>query len=188
MLNYKDIRGVNSDVPDGKITADDRDVVAQYSTPPINYGLSVGTSWRSLSVDVLFEGLAGGYTMLPTAGRDIQARPEESSFRYWADSWTSENPNAKYPGYRVQNYRTRYDESTLFLVNNSFLRLKNISVSYSLPKSLIAKVGLKTTRVFFNGSNLFMLYSGNKIYDPEMNSITAYPMMKSFSFGLNLGL
>jgi hypothetical protein len=188
MLNYKDIRGVTSDDPDGKITADDRDVVAQYTSPPINYGLSLGTSWRSVSVDILFQGVAGGYTMLPTAGRDIQARPEESSFRYWADSWTPENPNAAYPGYRVQNYRTRYDESTWFLMNNSFFRLKNVSISYSLPKNLVGKVGLKTTRVFFNGSNLLMLYSGNKIYDPEMNSITAYPMMKSYSFGLNLGL
>jgi TonB-linked SusC/RagA family outer membrane protein len=188
MLNYKDIRGVTSDDPDGKITADDRDVVAQYTSPPINYGLSLGTSWRSVSVGILFQGVAGGYTMLPTAGRDIQARPEESSFRYWADSWTPENPNAAYPGYRVQNYRTRYDESTWFLMNNSFFRLKNVSISYSLPKNLVGKVGLKTTRVFFNGSNLLMLYSGNKIYDPEMNSITAYPMMKSYSFGLNLGL
>jgi hypothetical protein len=126
--------------------------------------------------------------MLPTAGRDIQARQEESSFRYWADSWSPENPNGKYPGYRVQNYRTRFDESTLFLMNNSFFRLKNVSVSYSLPKSFISKAGLKSTRVFFNGSNLLMIYSANKIYDPEMNNIHSYPMMKSYSFGLNLGL
>jgi TonB-linked SusC/RagA family outer membrane protein len=188
MLNYKDIRGVTSDEPDGKITAEDRDVIAQYSTPPVNYGLSLGGSWKSLSLDVLLQGVSGGYAMLPTAGRDIQARPEESSFRYWADSWSPENPNGKYPGYRVTNYRTRYDESTFFLVNNSFLRLKNISLSYSLPKNLIQKTGLNSVRVFFTGSNLVMLYSGNKIYDPEMNSITSYPMMKAYSFGLNIGL
>jgi hypothetical protein len=188
MLNYKDIRGVTSDEPDGKITAEDRDVIAQYSTPPINYGLSLGTSWKSLSLDVLLQGVSGGYAMLPTAGRDIQARPEESSFRYWADSWSPENPDGKYPGYRVTNYRTRYDESTLFLVNNSFLRLKNISLSYSLPKGLIQRTGLNSVRVFFTGSNLVMLYSGNKIYDPEMNGITSYPMMKAYSFGLNIGL
>jgi TonB-linked SusC/RagA family outer membrane protein len=188
MLNYKDIRGVNSDEPDGKITTDDRQVIGQYNSPPINYGLTVGTTWKSLSIDILFQGLSGGSAMLPTAGRDIQARQEESSFRYWADSWSPENPNGKYPGYRVQNYRTRFDESTLFLMNNSFFRLKNVSVSYSLPKSFISKAGLKSTRVFFNGSNLLMIYSANKIYDPEMNNIHSYPMMKSYSFGLNLGL
>jgi hypothetical protein len=126
--------------------------------------------------------------MLPTAGRDIQARAEESSFEYWADSWSPDNPNGKYPGYRVTGYRTRMDPSTLFLVDNSFVRLKNINLSYSLPQDMIRKTGLKNVRVFFNGANLLMIYSGNKIYDPEMNSITSYPMMKNYSFGLNIGL
>jgi TonB-linked SusC/RagA family outer membrane protein len=188
MLNYKDIRGVTSDKPDGKITSDDRDVIGQHNSPPVNYGLSLGGSWKSISIDVLFQGVSGGYAMLPTAGRDIQARAEEASFRYWADSWSPENPNGKYPGYRVQNYRTRYDESSFFLMNNSFLRLKNLNVSYSLPKRVISKIGLSNARVYFTGSNLIMLYSANKIYDPEMNNITSYPMMKSYSFGLNLGL
>jgi len=179
MLNYKDVRGVTSDEPDGKITVDDREVIAKYNNAPINYGVSFGGSWKSISVDILLQGLSGGYAMLPTAGRDVQARAEESSFRYWADSWTPENPNGKYPGYRVTNYRTRYDESTFFLVNNSFLRIKNINISYALPKKMIQKAGLTNVRVFFTGSNLVMLYNGNKIYDPEMNSITAYPMMKA---------
>ena len=126
--------------------------------------------------------------MLPTAGRDIQARAEESSFAYWADSWSPDNPNGKYPGYRVSGYRTRMDPSTLFLVDNSFVRLKNITLSYSLPQNLIHTTGLKNVRVFFNGTNLLMIYSRNKIYDPEMNNITSYPMMKNYSFGLNIGL
>jgi hypothetical protein len=73
-------------------------------------------------------------------------------------------------------------------MNNSFMRLKNVNVSYSLPKSLVERANLKNVRVFFSGSNLLMLYTGNKIYDPEMNNIQSYPMMKNYSFGLNLGL
>jgi hypothetical protein len=126
--------------------------------------------------------------MLPTTGRDIQGRAEEASLSYWADSWTPENPDAKYPGYRSPGYRTRYPESSFWLVNNSFVRLKNLSVSYSLPKSFISRANLNSVRAFFTGSNLLMLYSGNDIYDPEMNSITAYPMMKAYSFGLNISL
>jgi TonB-linked SusC/RagA family outer membrane protein len=187
MLNYKDLRGPVDDKPDGKITSDDREYIAKYSSPPVNYGMTLGGSWKSLSIDVLLQGFSGSFAMLPTAGRDIQARAEESSFRYWADSWSPENPNGKYPGYRVQGFRTRFDESTFFLVNNSFLRLKNVNVSYSLPKSLVAPV-LKNARVFFTGTNLLMIYSKNKIYDPEMNNIQSYPMMKNYSFGLNIGL
>ena len=187
MLNYKDLRGPVDDKPDGKITSDDREYIAKYSSPPVNYGMTLGGSWKSLSIDVLLQGVSGSFAMLPTAGRDIQARAEEASFRFWADSWSPENPDGKYPGYRVQNYRTRFDESTFFLVNNSFLRLKNVSVSYSLPRSLVSPV-LKSARVFFNGSNMLMIYSKNKIYDPEMNNIQSYPMMKNYSFGLNIGL
>jgi TonB-linked SusC/RagA family outer membrane protein len=188
MLNYKDIRGPNSDKPDGKITSDDRVFLGKYSIPPYNYGLTLGISWKSLSLDVLFQGLAGAKAMLPTAGRDIQARAEESSFEYWADSWSPDNPNGKYPGYRVSGYRTRMDPSTLFLVDNSFVRLKNINLSYALPQRLLSRTGLKNVRVFFNGTNLFMIYSANSIYDPEMNNITSYPAMKNYSFGLNIGI
>jgi hypothetical protein len=66
--------------------------------------------------------------------------------------------------------------------------MKNVSVSYAVPKSVIGHSGLKNIRVFFTGSNLWMIYTANKIYDPEMNSITSYPMMKAYSFGLNIGL
>jgi hypothetical protein len=125
---------------------------------------------------------------LPTAGRDIQARAEESSFRYWADSWSPENPDAKYPGYRVTNYRTRFDASSFFLVDNSFLRLKNLNISWSLPQSMVDRVKIKKARLFFTGTNLLMIWSKNEIYDPEMNSITAYPMMRGYSLGLNVGL
>jgi hypothetical protein len=167
MLNYKDIRGPNTDKPDGKITSDDREFLGKYSIPPMNYGLSLGASWKSLSIDVLFQGVAGAKSMLPTTGRDIQARAEESSFEYWADSWTPDNPNAKYPGYRVSGYRTRYDASSFFLVDNSFVRLKNLNISYTLPQRLLHGAGLKTVRAFFTGTNLLMIYRPNKIYDPE---------------------
>lgn len=185
MLNYKDIRGPNTDSPDGRITSDDQQVIAKYSTPPMDFGLSMGISWKSLSVDILLQGVAGGYTMMPTTGRDVQARAEESSFAYWADSWTPDNPNGKYPGYRGTGYRTRYPASTFWLVNDSFLRLKNLNISYVLPQSLLRRPNIT---VFFTGTNLLMLYRVNKLYDPEQNIINSYPIMTTYSFGVNIVL
>lgn len=197
MLNYRDVRGPNGEAPDGRITTDDRVLLSDYSvgnnnnnsSHPISFGLSLGANWKSLSLDVLIQGLAGARTMLPTTGRDIQARPEESSFSYWADSWSPENPNGKMPGYRVTNtYRTRFDESSFFVVDNSFVRLKNVTLSYGLPQSMISKASLRSVRVYFTGTNMLMLYTKNNLYDPEMNNITSYPMMASYTFGLNIGL
>ncbi len=188
MLNYKDLRGPNTDEPDGKITSDDREFLGKYSIPPMSYGMSLGFGWGSFNVDILVQGLAGAKAMLPTAGRDVQARAEESSFAYWADSWTPDNINGAYPGYRVQGYRTRFDASSFWLVDNSFLRLKNAGLSYTLPKSVLTRVHLKNTKVFFTGSNLLMIFQKNKIYDPEQNNILSYPIMRGYNFGINIGL
>src|SRR5690606_32997913 len=78
MLNYKDLRGPNSDTPDGRITSDDRMYISDYRIPPIKLDLSLGASVGAFSVDLLLQGVAGGKAMLPTSGRDIQARAEES--------------------------------------------------------------------------------------------------------------
>ncbi|WP_114781867.1 SusC/RagA family TonB-linked outer membrane protein [Botryobacter ruber] len=188
MLNYKDLRGPNSDEPDGRITSDDMEFIADYRVPPMNFGFSLGASWRSLSIDALFQGVAGSYAMLSTVGRDIQARTEESSMAYWADSWSPENPDGQYPGYRGGGYRTRFPESTFWLQDLSFMRLKNLTISYSLPKKLTQGLKIENTRVFFNGTNLLTLYSGTKLYDPEINTINSYPMMKNYSIGLNIVL
>jgi len=188
MLNYQDLRGPNSDTPDGRITTDDMMFIADYRIPPMNFGLSLGASWGPFSIDALLQGVAGGKTMMPTSGRDIQGRAEESSLAYWADSWSPDNPDGKYPGYRGTGYRTRFDESTFWLQDLSFLRFKNLNISYNLPAKSLKGIGISNARVFFTGSNLFMLYSNNEIYDPEMNNVQSYPMMRTYSFGLNIGL
>lgn len=188
MLNYVDLRGPNSDDPDGRITSDDRAWIGDYRTPPINYGLSAGVSWKSINVDLLFQGAAGHQVMMHTNGRDFQARVEESSYAYWADSWSSENPNGKYPGYRAVNYRTRFPESSFWLRKGSFLRLKNLNVSYNLPKRITNQMKLRDARIFFTGSNLALLFDniGDWDFDPEVNNIRAYPMMSTYSIGVNL--
>lgn len=190
MLNYKDFRGPNSDEPDGRITSDDRNWIADYSQPPMNYGLFLGGSWKSFRVDLLFQGVGGHKVLMHTNGRDIQARAEESSYRYWADSWSVDNVDAKYPGWRDDHYRTRFPESTFWLRSGSFLRLKNLNVSYTVPNSFTKSINLRAVRVYFSGTNLALLFDSIKDwgYDPELDNIRAYPMMKSFSLGLNVDL
>ena len=206
MLNYQDIRGPiilrpdgtidpKSDLPDGKITNDDREWICKYTkdsnnSPPMNFGLSVGGSWRGLRIDALFQGAAGAKHMMQDNGRDIQMRAEESSYRYWADSWTPENPNGKYPGWRDTGFRTRYPVSTFWLRDASFVRLKNLTVSYDVPQRLTSGLGMNTARLYFTGTNLALLYDrfDDWGFDPEMNNIRAYPLMRTFSLGLDVSL
>ena len=190
MLNYADLRGPTSDAPDGKITSDDQQWICNYSTPPMNFGLTLGGSWKHVRIDGLIQGAAGNKLLMTTNGRDLQARAEESSYAYWADSWTPDNPNGAYPGWRDTNYRTRYPASTFWLRDGSFVRLKTLTVSYDLPARLARLLGSRDARLYVSGENLALLHDkiGDWNYDPEMDDIRAYPLMRTVSVGMNFSL
>jgi len=199
MLNYKDLRGppvvapdgtISNAPPDGKITGDDQAWICDYNSPPISYGLSVGASWKALRIDALFSGAAGNKLLMQTDGRAIQARAEEASYGYWADSWTPDNPNGAYPGYRGTPYKTTYPASTFWLRDGSFLRWKALTVSYDLPQRVTRVMGLSSARLYCSGTNLLLLmdHIGDWGYDPEMNNIRSYPLMRSFTLGMNASL
>ena len=191
MLNYKDIRSAIDDKPDGRITVDDQVYLGSYSIPPINYGFSIGAAWKTLSIDILFQGLAGHKTMLHANGRRVQGRVEETSYGFWADRWTPANVDAAYPAARNFGFPgTDYPASSWFLRDASFLRLKNVNISYGLPKKLLSRIRVDNIRLFVTGNNLLLLKEsmGDFDYDPEANNIRSYPLMKTFSFGLNIVL
>jgi len=199
MLNYQDLRGprvtapdgtVTNLPPDGKITSDDQAWMCDYNSPPINYGVSIGASWNGLRVDALFSGAAGNKLLMHADGRSIQGRAEESSYGYWADHWTPDNPNAAYPGYFGTGYKTTYPVSTFWLRDGSFLRLKNLTVSYDMPERLTRALGLASASVYCTGSNLLLLidHVGDWGYDPEMVNIRAYPLMRTVTLGMTASL
>ncbi len=189
-LNYKDLRGPASDEPDGRITNDDRAWICDYLTPPVNYGVTVGGAWKALRIDAHFQGAAGHKQAMHVNGRDIQARAEESSYRYWADAWTPDNPNGKYPGWRNTSYRTRYPESSFWLRDAGFMRLKTVTVSYDLPQQFTTPLGVNGARLYFTGNNLLLLWDhiGDWGFDPEVANIRAYPNMRTLSLGVNVSL
>jgi len=184
MLNLKDVRGATSDTPDNKIDDNDRVTLADHSTPPINYGFNLGGSFKGFAMDVQFQGLAGNQVMIDT--RYAEIRPEAKAFSFWNDHWTPENPGAAMP--RPRNDAGSTADSNFWLKDGSFLRCKNLTVSYDLPSSFISKIHIKKARVFFLGTNLFLLEDHIKWRDPEAASLRSYPLMKSLSLGLNISL
>ena len=181
MMNYRDIRGANSDEPDGIIDEHDQEWIIKHTVPPLNYGISLGGAWKGLALDIFLQGVAGHDIMIDM--RSPQARPEESSFDFWTDHWTPENPNAEFP----RASRNAADAaSTFWTRSGSYLRLKNLNLSYTIPKHVISKLNISQLRFFFTGSNLCLLQNKLKYYDPENSSIRAYPLMRSYSFGVNV--
>ncbi len=78
------------------------------------------------------------------------------------------------------------EESTFWVRDGSFMRLKNVNLAYALPKSVLTKLGVAQLKFFLTGNNLCLLQNKMKYYDPENSSIRAYPLMRSYSFGVNL--
>lgn len=192
MLNYQDLRGTTGvEDPDGKIDANDQEYLADNRYPPMNYGITTGLSWKNIKLDILFQGLGGHSDMLHANARRVQGRAEESTYALWADRWTPSDPTGKYPAARRFGWPpTDYPASTLFLRNMSFLRCKSVNLSYNLPSTIASRMTLKNIRVFYSGTNLFLVFDHIKDwgYDPEMNNIRAYPMMATHSFGINITL
>ena len=188
MMNFRDLRGTVTDEPDGRITNDDREWLCDYASPPMTFGLNIGGAWKRLRVDALFNGGAGHHHMMHSFGRVITNRQEVTSYGFWRDAWSPENPNGKYPGLKIQGNGSTSNPSSFWVRDASFVRFKNLSVSYELPDRLTSPVGASGARLYFAGTNLALLYDkfDEWQFDPEMNNIRAYPLMRTFSVGLDL--
>ncbi|MDR3217823.1 MAG: SusC/RagA family TonB-linked outer membrane protein, partial [Dysgonamonadaceae bacterium] len=187
MINYKDIRGVTGDEPDGKITDEDQDWTINHSTPPIVYGFAVGGEWKGLALDLFFQGVSGNDLFINY--RDQNARAAKINSIEWDDHWTPDNTDAKYPRAEKPNSKN-YPASTFWQRDGSFLRLKHVNLSYAVPKSFLSSLGVSQLKIFYVGANLLLMEDHVKEFDPEFGNVAdnwrRYPVMKSHSFGINL--
>ncbi len=184
MMTYKDISGPKG-TPDGIIDSYDQTEIASHSAPPVRAGLNFGASWKGFSIDVLFAGQFGS-KIYNTGGGWVEWNRVPS---YWLNHWTPDNQNAPMPNPVSAFGPNTYNvNSTYWLTNNSFVRLKYLNLGYSLPKQWVNKLGVSNVKVFATGTNLFYIAASNKFLDvdPELGGVNAYPVMKTFNLGLNV--
>ena len=97
-------------------------------------------------------------------------------------------PNSKYPRSFIYTDPYNTKQSDFWLYDASFLRLKNLEVYYNFPQKVLGKLRLQDLRVFFTGTNLFVI-DKVKVQDPESNATStgqSYPLQRVFTFGLNV--
>ena len=99
------------------------------------------------------------------------------------NSWTPERTDAKFPMYAG---RISSITQSGYLINAAYLRLKTLSLGYTLPKNWTDKVKLSNVRLSLAGYNLFEITQVPDLYDPDQIS-SAYPMMRSVAFGVQVG-
>lgn len=181
---------------DGVISGDDMIRINSSPTPQIMYGLTLNGGWKGIDLNVFFQGQAKARLLVqPT----MNMMTEFYNHRWSEANTPEENLNAKYPrAFIKQTYGDDFNgkASTWWLRNAAFLRLKSVELGYTLPKNISQKAGIEYLRVYINGSNLFT-FDKIKDFDPEIsvnahrdaanaNGITAYPLQRTMTVGLNI--
>ena len=164
--------------------------VNKSSLPKVYGGFNTSFSYKGVELSAIFAYSVGGYIM----NRDITIilHNGSSAGRAWSkeilNRWTPENRYTDVPALATTtNNWTSY--STRFLQNNSYMRLKNLTLSYTLPKQLVSKASLSNVQVFVQSDNLFTIHR-NQGLDPEQGitglTYYRYPAMRSFTGGINV--
>ena len=78
-----------------------------------------------------------------------------------------------------------YGNTDFWMRNGAYVRLKNLNIGYNLPASILRPLGLLHAQVFMNATNLFSISAMNEFMDPEQKYYDSFPLMRSFTFGLN---
>ncbi|MZH34731.1 SusC/RagA family TonB-linked outer membrane protein, partial [Enterococcus durans] len=188
-VKYKDLNG-DGKINKGKNTLDDPgdQKIIGNSEPRYSYGIKGGLQWRDFDFDVFFQGIGKKDVVL--GGNQFWGFGNEwhVPFKHALDSWTEDNRNAYFPRSTYDNVTGNRETQTRYLQNAAYLRLKSITLGYSLPKALLAKWKIDHVRFYVSGQNLLTFDHLFDIYDPETVSLSTYPLTKSVSFGLNITL
>ncbi len=210
-LKYANLNG-DDRINDGQRTlANHGDLkVIGNTTPRFRFGVNLGASWNNIFFSAFFQGVGHRdwypsmecnafwgmynrpYNMLPT--------------HIYENHWTEETPDAYFP--RLRGYLVTSTNGVLrmpntrYLQNAAYVRLKNLTFGYNLPKALLEKLRMSKCQIFFSGQNLWTwspIHMITKNIDPEVISgsdaevatgkgdANAYPMLRSLSLGVTLG-
>lgn len=174
---------------DGEINEKDK-IVTGSTIPDYNFSFGFNLGYRGFTLDTQLQGVAG-VNVYPTANLAFPFNNGAGVTKEWInDSWTESNPNAKYPLLTTAtNAPENFINSTHWLRDASYLRVKNIQLSYTCPDAFVQKLKIERAMLYISGQNLWTL-SDFKTADPEMTitkgDLYEYPSLKTVSIGLNL--
>ena len=177
-----DIRVVDLN-DDGKINSDDQYRFDFSSTPRAVFGLNASFQYKSWDLSFSLQGQAGAYNY-DDRFSVLGVTDQSNAFVDRAtDRWTVDNPNGSMP--RADAWQP--GNTTFFLYDATFVRLKNAELGYSLPSRLISKIGLTNLRVYASGFNLLTWAKEIKWGDPEISGGSYYyPQQRTISLGVSV--
>jgi len=184
-IKYADISGPNG-VPDGKVDANDITDIGHPNIPQIIYGIEPRLTYKGFDLDLLIQGSGlssiglNNYYVFPFLGSG------SATELVYQDHWTPDNQNAKYPAISGTPSLNNRQNSSWFMRNDSYIRLKSAELGYTFSNKLLGHT-IRSLRIFASGQNVFFWTPAMKeTIDPENSgSNQNYYQQRVLSFGLN---
>lgn len=185
-IKYVDLNG------DGVINAYDKKALGFTGVPEIVYGFGASLEYKGFDISLFFQGNGNiqfsKYSSLTVGFSAASLDAANILSDVVGNYWTPERPNAAYPRL-CSNVNTNNSQlSTFWLVDGSYLRLKNAEIGYSLPKRWTQRIKMDKVRIYLTGNNL-LLFSPFKLWDPDQNvsgGAAAYPITRTINAGINV--
>ncbi|MVT08588.1 SusC/RagA family TonB-linked outer membrane protein [Chitinophaga tropicalis] len=186
-IKYRDLNN------DGLINSNDITRIGRGDIPSTVYGFGLNLGYKGFNIGVLFQGASdfdrhlGGSAIIPFNGGGGLT----NAYSIATDRWTEENPSQDvfYPrlAYGEAENKNNTQQSSWWIKDMSFLRLKSAQLSYNLPSTFLNRAGIRNAAIYLQGINLFT-FSKFKLWDPELatNNGSAYPNIRTVSLGMNL--
>ena len=223
-IKFKDLDG-SGVIDGGKGTADDHGDLKVIGNilPRYEYSFHLGGNWKGFDLDLFFQGVGKrdawtisslNFPLMRSADLAVYSHQNSYNRVLYSSDWKTIkgyeiNQANRYPRLfpdndvagtvsGINNGRNNYYPQSRYLINMSYLRLKNITLGYTLPAALTQKIYIQRARIYFSGNNLFLLHKGHDLpVDPEVNTgegenyggwgRTA-PITRTFSFGVQVTL
>ena len=183
-IKYRDINN------DGVINSDDLVPIGYPTTPEIIYGAGFSMGIKRMDISTFFQGSARSSFMLNVSAiTPFVNNGQRALLQYIADDhWSEHNRsfNSFWPRLSENVIQNNAQNSTYWLQDGSFLRLKTAELGYTLPERLSYRSRIKSLRVYLNGTNLWV-WSKFKLWDPEMaGNGLGYPVQRVYNVGVNI--
>ncbi len=182
-IKYRDVND------DGRISELDKVPIGYPTVPEINYGFGLSLGYKGFDFSFFFQG-SGRQSFWINLDKTTPFIDGNTILKAYADDyWSESNPNvyALWPRLANQIIDNNQKQSTWFMQDATFLRLKSAEFGYTLPETLLKKMYMTNLRFYVSGTNL-LCFSRFKLWDPEMaGNGLGYPLQRVINIGMNIG-
>lgn len=181
-LKFEDVNN------DGRLGFEDKLALGN-TIPKMTFGFSPSFKYKGFDLNLLFQGVANVSMYTQNIYTNVQWENRMITPQ-WRDAWTPQNTDTDIPSIKLDNSWDN-SESSFWVEEIDFVKLKNIQFGYTFPDEFNSKLGLDKLYLYANGQNMFTLINGDyNGYDPERNTFDSgeniYAIPRIMSFGINL--